>query len=587
MTRKRKKIIVLYTSPILGLVVLAALVGSQVERIDAEAQLFAETGKGVLALFGEHSAGLAKGDLDLTLACYADGYASPQEGFWAERLRSERDGVEVYDWRSVDPRPFTREDVADQLAAFLASAGTLKKVKLKLAALEELPRPGAAVTRGILWLRGESPSGQTFESHATFRLWLEKEAVGWRITRRKLLGGETVRGPREGFTDVAAEAGLSFASRINPLFSTPEWYPERFGILKYGAAGVSAVDFDGDGWDDLFFGDGEHPRLFRNRGDGTFADVTAAAGLPTTFPSANAGLFADFDNDGDKDFLLTGFTEGSRLFANRGDGTFSDVTAEAGLGRGFVTVVAAGDYDHDGLLDVYLGRYLDPRTELPTTLFYTRNSEGNSLLRNEGDLKFRDVTAEAGVEDGGLTLGVAWGDVDDDGDLDLYVANDFGRNALFSNLGDGTFSDVTEQSGALDFGFGMSASFGDVDDDGDLDLYVSNVHSGQRWYGQAPSLSRYLLTSVRQGTIFEDFSTYREIFRYTGADWKTYGDQMVKGNSLFLNDGEGRFTDVAEAAGVNPFGWYWGSGMLDYDNDGRQDIYAANGWISGKRYDDL
>ena len=154
------------------------------------------------------------------------------------------------------------------------------------------------------------------------------------------------------------------------------------------------------------------------------------------------------------------------------------------------------------------------------------------------------------------------------------------------NEGDGTFSDVAAESDAIDFGFGMSASFGDVDNDGDLDLYVSNVHSGQRWYGQATTLYQYLINSIKLGTIREDLPTYREIFRYTGADWAAYGDNFVKGNSLLLNDG-GRFTDVAEIAGANPFGWYWSSTFFDYDNDGRLDIYAANGWITGKSHDDL
>ena len=586
MSQKHKKII-LYASPVLVLAALATFVALQAERIDAEGLLFAETGKGVLATFGEHAAGLAAGDLERTLACYDAAYASPGEGIWIAEETGRRDGVTTASWRMAGARPFSRDDVAGQWQDFLDGTGRLDQVKLKLAALEELPRAGEVVTRAVLWLRGEAPDGRAFETQLRLRMWLEERTDGWRITRRRLLGGETVTGDRGGFADVAHRAGLDFYTQINPLFSTPEWEPERFGILKYGTAGVSAVDVDGDGWDDLFYGDGKHPRLFRNRGDGTFDDITAASGLPQVFPSANAGLFADFDNDGDKDLVLTGFTQPSRMLVNRGDGTFDDVTETAGLGRGFVTVASAADVDGDGLLDLYIGRYLDPRSELPTTLFYSRNSEGNSLLRNLGGLRFEDVTDRAGVRDGGLTLGAAWGDVDGDGDLDLYVANDFGRNALYRNDGSGTFTDVSAEAGALDFGFGMSASFGDVDDDGDLDLYVSNVHSGQRWYGQAPSLSAYLLASVRQGTIFQDFGTYREIFGFTGGDWKRYGDQMVKGNSLLLNDGNGHFTDVAELAGVNPFGWYWGSGFLDYDNDGRQDVYAANGWISGTSHADI
>jgi hypothetical protein len=138
-----------------------------------------------------------------------------------------------------------------------------------------------------------------------------------------------------------------------------------------------------------------------------------------------------------------------------------------------VTVAAAADYDNDGKLDLYIGRYLDLRTKLPITLFYTRNREGNTLLRNEGNFRFTDVTARAGVREGGLTLGVAWGDYDGDGFQDLFVANDFGRNVLFRNNGDGTFTDVSKQTGALDFGYGMSATFGDINNDAKLDIYVS------------------------------------------------------------------------------------------------------------------
>ena len=312
----------------------------------------------------------------------------------------------------------------------------------------------------------------------------------------------------------------------------------------------------------------------------------ATAGLPVGLGGVNVALFVDLDNDDDQDLFLGNFTGENLLYRNDGDGTFTDVSAGAGLGRHFVVVATAADYDSDGDVDLYLGRYLDPRINLPTTLFYTRNSEGNSLLRNDGGLRFTDVTEEAGVREGGLSLGVTWGDYDQDGDPDLYVANDFGRNAMLRNEGDGTFSDVSVESGAIDFGFGMSASFGDVDNDGDLDLYISNVHSGQRWYGQATTLYQYLINSIKQGTILEDLPTYREIFTYTGADWAAYGDYFVKGNSLLLNDG-GRFTDVAEIAGANPFGWYWASTFFDYDNDGRLDIYAANGWITGKSHDDL
>src|SRR4030095_15826099 len=166
---------------------------------------------------------------------------------------------------------------------------------------------------------------------------------------------------------------------------------------------------------------------------------------------------ADFDNDGYKDAFFGCFTDRSRLFKNVAASPeqpstrkFVEVTDTAGLVKkvdgDFVVVASAADYDNDGDLDLYTGRYLDPRRHLPTTLFYTRNGEGNRLYRNDGNFHFTDVTKEAGINETGLTLGVAWGDYDNDNDLDIYIANDFGRDALLRNNGDGTFTDVSTEA---------------------------------------------------------------------------------------------------------------------------------------------
>ncbi|MCB1056126.1 MAG: VCBS repeat-containing protein [Acidobacteria bacterium] len=597
---------------LLPLLIAAALAAGgtyQVRRVQERAEALASTGTAAIQLLGELGGALKDHDPERLRLCYADTYHHPSQGTFEQALASDRDGVRVYEWEEAGAKAFDRDAVVAEMEGLLEGVDAFELAKLKLARVEEIG-DDTAVIRAVLWLRGRRQSGEKFESHATLRLHLVRGtndggpggAKGWRIERQDLLSGVTTAGLGDGFTDVAAAAGIDHRLEPNPLFATEEWRPRTFEIIQYGPAGASATDVDGDGWVDLFFGDGHRPHLYRNLGTDAggrlrFRDITAAAGLPLEAPGANVGLFVDLDNDGDEDLVLPRFMGKNQLFRNDGaDATgvphFTDLSDAVDLGKTFVVVASAVDYDNDGDLDLYFGRYLDPRTDLPTTLFYTRNGQGNTLFRNDGNFRFTDVTDEAGVREGGLTLGVGWADYDADGDQDLYVANDFGRNALLRNEGPDAegkvrFTDVSEESGTLDFGFGMSVSWGDADGDGDLDLYVSNVHSGQRWYGQSTTLQQYLLTSIRQGTIREDFPIYREIYGYAGSAWQSYGDRMVKGNSLMLNDGAGRFREVSEIAGTNPFGWYWGSAFLDYDNDGRQDVYANNGWISGKTYADL
>ena len=556
------------------------------EHMEKEAFRLANAGRSTIQALSDIATSLKEKDFPGAMNFYQLESKTGNNGPWSRSPAWHSDQISGFEWASDPSRKDGPFDLASQLESMVTFHGELDLCKFKLTAFTKPPNQTQNDVEATLWLRGKAATGEYRDTKLQFRLVMKWREDRWRITRQHLSGGETVTGVGNAFEDVAIQAGIHFKARLNPMFEKPPWKPKRFHIIHYSPAGVSAADYDGDGWEDLFFGDGLRASLYRNRRDGSFEETTTAAGLTDDLVGVYVGIFADFNNDGHKDLFLGRSTLPNLLFANDGDGTFSDVSEAAGLGKSLVTVAAAADYDNDGDLDLYIGRYLDAREDLPTTLFYARNGAGNSLLRNDGEFRFTDVTETTGVREGGLTLGVSWGDMDQDGDQDLYVANDFGRNALFRNEGDGHFTDVTRTNGALDVGYGMSANFGDIDNDGDLDIYVANVHSSQRWYGQAPTIRNYIVSSMRQGTFFKDFGLYRELYDLMGSKWTSAGDHLIRGNSLLLNDGGGTFTDASVACGANPFGWYWGTAMFDYDNDGHMDLYGANGWISAPSEDD-
>src|SRR5262249_51919937 len=143
----------------------------------------------------------------------------------------------------------------------------------------------------------------------------------------------------------------------------------------------------------------------------------------------------------------------------------------------------------------------------------------------------------------------------------------------------GTFTDVTVKSGTLDYGAGMSASFGDYDNDGKLDIYVANIRSEEAWYAEWPTVSRYMVNCWKQGVWMTDMPLYMQVLRQSGLAFVKVFQDMASGNTLLRNRGDGTFEDVTWKANANPLGWFWGSGFADFDNDGWQDIYSANGWV--------
>ncbi len=560
---------------------LRDLLLAPIDRIDRAGTDFYNTGRSIVEMLKRLAAALRERDLAAVESFYNLEYRGGALGLAALHAvpppppDSDRDGVRVYRLRAPGEEVGRRAAVAEW-RDYLAGFAAIEELGLHVHLLESWNADKGIVASIRFELIGR-PHGAPFSGidRGFFRMRFAAGPLDLEIVRGALIEGERVIGDQPHFQDVAAAAGVDFENRWYPGFLDR---PLKFGMIRYGPGGITAVDYDNDGWYDLFIPDGVQSRLFRNRRDGTFEDVTERAGL-AGLDGVSVAVFGDYDNDGCKDLFVSRTFRPNQLFHNNGDGTFSDVTARAGIGEDSCTTAASwADYDNDGLLDLYVGRYLDPRTEMPTT-FYARNGLPNQLYHNNGDGTFTNVTAAAGVGEIGLCLGTVFGDYDDDGYPDLYVVNDFGRNTLYRNNRDGTFTDVTKKTNTLAYGAGMSASFGDYDNDGKLDIYVANIRSEERWFGEMPTVMRYMLNSFRHGVWKTDMPLYLQIARQSGFGARWVFQQMGSGNTLLRNRGDGTYDDVTWRTGANPVGWFWGSSFADFDNDGWQEIYSANGWV--------
>jgi len=365
------------------------------------------------------------------------------------------------------------------------------------------------------------------------------------------------------FSDITHAAGLD---KFHYISGTPE----KSTILETPGSGVALLDYDNDGWLDIYLLNGSTfpalkgkeapPRamLLHNNHDGTFTDVTAKAGVANERWGFGVAV-GDYDNDGWPDIYVSNFGK-NRLYHNNHDGTFTDVAEKAGVELGgWSTGATWGDYDHDGRLDLFVPGYVkfDPdhppiagKGGLPPGFCQFRGidvmcgprgltGESDHLFHNNGDGTFTDVSVKAGVSDprGYYGLASVFVDVDDDGWLDLLVANDSVPKYLYRNKHDGTFEDLSYLSGfALnDEGreqAAMGIAVGDYNHDGKVDFCITNFS--------------------------DDY------------------------NTLYRNDGDSSFTDVSYAAGIAnltvPF-LGWGTGFLDYDNDGWLDLFFANGHV--------
>jgi hypothetical protein len=359
-----------------------------------------------------------------------------------------------------------------------------------------------------------------------------------------IAGGASVPSDR-WFEDVTRRAGVA-NKHTNRSFKNPYAHI----MAGYTALGASAAvaDYDGDGYDDIFVTDsmeGGKNHLYHNNGNFTFTDVAESAGVANGNDGHNASsdaLWFDYNNDGRPDLLVVRFGQ-NQLFENLGGGKFREVTRQAGLiGYKNAITAIAFDYDHDGYVDLFVGNYFQavnvfhPETPrfFPESFETANNGGGITVYHNNGDGSFTDVTAKIGFKLSGWTLDLGHGDANNDGWDDLYIACDFGTDRFFLNNGDGTFTDKTETAIGFDTKKGMNVDWGDYDNDGFLDIYVTNITD----------------------------------------------DYMREGNFLWHNNGNLTFTDVARETGTHDTGWGWGAKFLDYDNDGWLDLYVVNGWVS-------
>ena len=359
-----------------------------------------------------------------------------------------------------------------------------------------------------------------------------------------LAGGQA---PALRFEEIAKSAGVQVRHHTRTFKGDTG---DVLRMFTSGGAAVAVGDYDNDGFDDLFVTDsseGASSHLFHNDGGRGFTEVTSKAGVgggndPLSIVAD--ALWFDYDNDGWRDLLVVRFGT-PLLYHNDHAGTFTNVSARLGL-TAFGNTIAAMtfDYDNDGRLDLLFGNYFKPVNlldlkdphVLPNDLDAAVNGGGVTLWRGDGHGQFEETTAKAGLAgQTGWTLDVGHGDFNNDGLPDIYLAADYGTDRVYFNNGDGTFRDVSATAIGVDTRKGMNVDVGDYDNDGWLDVYVTNITD----------------------------------------------EYMKECNMLWHNNADGTFTDLSRETGTCETLWGWAAKFGDYDNDGLLDIFVVNGLRSG------
>ncbi|MEZ6099075.1 MAG: VCBS repeat-containing protein [Pirellulaceae bacterium] len=375
-------------------------------------------------------------------------------------------------------------------------------------------------------------------------------------------------------TVAALGANVNFTRQIMTGIRQWQFQLTREFMGQFGHNGLAVGDVNNDGLEDLYVCDsgGLPNRLYIHQADGTARDESAERGVDFLDDSTGI-LIVDLDNDGDQDLVIA--ADPAIQFAeNDGRGYFQLRTSMTALTDSMS--LSAVDYDRDGYLDIYVCGYnvrkQDPASRgLPFPFPYhdANNGGRNILLRNDGHWQFSDVTDLVGLGENNsrFSMAAAWEDFDNDGDQDLYVANDFGRDNLYENDG-GRFRDLASQLGVDDHGAGMSVSWADYNRDGVMDIYVGNMFSAA---GNRVTYQARFETMQKDGGV----ASLRH---------------MARGNTLFAGvtqQGRQSFRDVTEVAAVEMGRWAWSSVFTDFNNDGWADIMVANGFVTNEYKDDL
>ena len=417
-------------------------------------------------------------------------------------------------------------------------------------------RPATAQT----W-SGAAPTTRLVPDDLADQTWLDQR-------RERQVQAATGTGPFHEFhfTDARLASGITFRHRF------VEDAGRAYKAVHYDHGnGVAVADVDGDGRLDLFFVNQAGPHeLWRNLGDGRFANITAMAGVGLGDRVGSSASFADVDNDGDPDLFVTSIRGGNVLFENDGSGCFRDVTAQAGLEYAGHSVGAVFfDYNRDGRLDLFLANVGRFTTDLQAGAFpyYLGLTDGFSghlmpdraepsrLYRNEGSGRFVDVTATAGLESLAWTGDANPIDVNEDGWPDLYVLNMQGDDQYFENVGGTGFRDRSREVFPRTPWGSMGVATFDANADGRLDIYLTDMHSDM---------------SALVGPDHEHAKSHME----WPVEFRGDGSTSIWGNALFLNEGNGRYSEASDTFNLETY-WPWGPSVGDINADGYDDLFIT------------